>query len=363
MSLKIKRYPDLSEPILFPGYGPEVRLRFSPSQWLYVLEHLDGILEPLNGVTSTVHIIDKSAPLMAWAVKRAMMKLRATLLTKHLGPNGAIEIFESELDKVITDAKKADREELEIAGEVGHVAHAHIEDLIKTILRGDDKRMLELLGKFPLDERAANCCVASIEWMVKHNVRWKATEQRILSLQYKFAGTLDGRALIDSCDDPFCCDTFFRDLNFIVDHKTSNYLYVEYLLQTAAYQQAHVEQTGEKIDGRVIIRLGKDDAEFEPWWALGDGLFQQDFTAFKHALELTRSLSGITGRISSVREARSVARKKIREEEKAVRMTEQCDGFKKYKGIRYPKCNKGNPCKACLKKYEETHGLLPIRKN
>jgi len=32
---------------------------------------------------------------------------------------------------------------------------------------------------------------------------------------------------------------------------------------------------------------------------------------------------------------------------------EQCKGHKRYKGIRKPKCNGGNPCEACLAKFED----------
>lgn len=33
----------------------------------------------------------------------------------------------------------------------------------------------------------------------------------------------------------------------------------------------------------------------------------------------------------------------------------KCTNAKKYKGIRFPKCNKGNPCETCLKIYKEKH--------
>ena len=34
---------------------------------------------------------------------------------------------------------------------------------------------------------------------------------------------------------------------------------------------------------------------------------------------------------------------------------EKCKNWKRHKGIRYPKCNNGNPCDACLQKYQEEH--------
>jgi hypothetical protein len=55
VSLKIKKYPDLSEPIYF--YGGTERLRFSKQNWLYLWEKPEGLF-PLSGVTGTCHVID-----------------------------------------------------------------------------------------------------------------------------------------------------------------------------------------------------------------------------------------------------------------------------------------------------------------
>lgn len=350
MSLVIKKYPDLSEPIFF--YNNKERLRFSPSKWLYVWETLDGLVE-LSGVSGITKIVDKSAALMPWAVKMAMNRLRALMITRHLGPNEAIELFVNELDAIIAEAKKADKEELETAGGIGHDAHSWIEQLIKAILAEDELRTLEVLAKLPEDERASNCCIGAVEWMVKHNVRWISTERRVFSLEYKFAGTMDGLALIDSCDDPACCGHEFKDRLSIVDWKSSNYLYTTYLMQVAAYEQAYQEETKDQVADRWIIRLGKDDGEFDPWHAEGVETFVEDFEAFKHALNLTLSLKKITERISLKREVRREYKKKIKEALQDEQMKEECKGFKTYKGVRAPKCNGGNPCKACVAKYAE----------
>ena len=40
---------------------------------------------------------------------------------------------------------------------------------------------------------------------------------------------------------------------------------------------------------------------------------------------------------------------------------EKCKNWKRYKGIRYPKCNNGNPCDACLQKYRENNTELQSR--
>lgn len=362
MSLKIKRYPDLSEPILF--YGGSERLRFSKEHWLYLREAEDGTLEPLHGVTNTVHIIDKSAALMPWAVKMALQRTFARL-QEYKRPDGFYEIYFSELEAILEDSKRADRDALEEAGAVGHIAHEWIESLIMSLMAGSVDRTLEILAKLPTDERAANACIAAVEWMVKHNVRWLLTECRVYSKKYKYAGTLDGLALIDSCDDPMCCPHAFMDRLSITDWKTSNYLYPEHLLQTASYWNALeeekskelVEKYGKRIDDRWVIRLGKDDAEFDPWHAPGTDLFEIDFEGFLQCLGLKLTLEKIQSRISDVKAVRKEYKKKLREAEKAERMKVRCDKSDDYKGKRLTKClPDGSQCQACAAIYAAQHG-------
>lgn len=354
MSLVLKRYPDLLEPMYF--YNGTERLRFSKENWLYLREDEKGRLEPLKGVTSTCHIIDRSAALMPWAVKMAL-KRTWELLQEHRRGDGFFEIYFTELEAILEAAKKADRDVLEDAGDVGHIAHEWIEAYIKSVLAGTENRTLELLAKLPEDERAANCCVAALEWMDKHSVRWVATEQRVYSRRFRYAGTLDGLAYIDSCDDPLCCPHAFKNRLSITDWKTSNYLYVEYLLQTAAYWQALYEEKQTPVEDRWIIRLGKEDAEFDPWHAPGQDLFVHDFRGFWQCLDLCLTLDGINGRVSDIKAARKDHKKKLREAEKLERMKVRCDKANDYKGKRMIKClADGTQCQACAAIYAANHG-------
>src|ERR1019366_6622312 len=88
------------------------------------------------------------------------------------------------------------------------------------------------------------------------NVRWLKTEQKIYSLEHNYAGTMDGKALVDSCNDPACCSEQFKDSLSIIDWKSSNALHVEYILQVAgAYCHAEVEEFGEDIQN--CFNLGR----------------------------------------------------------------------------------------------------------
>ena len=314
----------------------------------------DGHLEPLRGVTNTVHIIDKSEPLMRWAVKKCLEAIRAKT-RDHLRPDGFYEIHVEEFEQILEAARKTDRDLLDEAADIGHQAHTWLEGVITEKLAGNENRLHELLAKLPLDERACNCCIAAVEWMVRHNVKWVATERKVYSRKHGYAGTMDGLAYCSSCDDPMCCPEPFTDVLSIVDWKSSNQLVVTYLLQVAAYWAAYVEETGEPIKDRWIIRLGKEDGEFDPWHRPGSTLFLQDFTAFTDALNLNHSVEAVEDNIAETKEKRRAAMKLRAQAAKEEALKKKCAGADKYKGIRKPKCNGGNPCEACLAKYAETH--------
>jgi hypothetical protein len=341
------------------NYNPPVRLLFDESCWTYYRVCPDGTLEPCWGVTGVLKIIDKSEALMRWAVRTALARTKKLLMDGgYVYLDGDTKtLYESVLDDIITRAKKADREELEAAGEIGHVAHAWVENVIKSILTNDEDRRLELFAKLPVDERAANACIAAIEWMFKHNVRWISTERKVFSLQYGYAGTCDGMAWVDSCDDPLCCPTAFKDRKSLIDWKTSNSLYVTYLMQAACYQHAHQEETGEKIEDRWIIRLGKDDAEFDPWHVEGEALFHEDMNGFLCALALYKSVHSIEDRVAAFRAVRVAARREIAKIARDAGYAVKCLDADKYKGVRRKKgCNDTEKmCLKCEEIYAQKH--------
>ncbi len=332
-------------------YGGEVVLEFDKPSWSYRQVLPDGSLgSKFAGVTSTCHIIDKSEVLIRWAVRVALAKCKRLLIEgKFVGEDAASVLFEATLDDIIREAKKADREELDAAAEIGHIAHDWIESYIGAVLSDNSERRLELLAKLPEDDRSANACIAALEWMVAHDVRWIATERRCCSREHEFAGTMDGLALVSSCQDPVCCPSKFVDRLTLVDWKTSNYLYIEYLLQTAAYQHAHEEETGETIEDRWVIRLGKEDAEFDPWHVDGRTLYEQDFTGFLACLALCRITEGIRGRIQATEDTKKAAKHAVLVAEKNLKNSLACPLSSEYKGVRAKKgCNGGETlCQKC----------------
>src|SRR5580692_6895507 len=106
----IRKYADLTLPT--PAYGGKVYTCFSPSKWKHFLVDKDtGALEPLDGVTGVLkRAVDKSQPLMRWAVRLALARVRALILETGIGGDGAIQIFTEELDKILESARKTDTE-------------------------------------------------------------------------------------------------------------------------------------------------------------------------------------------------------------------------------------------------------------
>lgn len=340
---------------LYEFYNGAVQLRYDPKEHVYLLVVGDELV-PQDGVTTVVHIIDKSEPLMAWSVKMMAQKLLTTMPVMTL-PTGERILPPgmpwADFEKLVLSAKNAHKEKVEEAADIGHVAHAWIEQYIKAVLANNEARKLELLGTFPEDERARNCCTAALQWMHKHNVRWISTERKIYSRMYQYAGTMDGLALVDSCDDPLCCPHAFKDRLSVIDWKSSNYLYLEYLFQTAAYEWAHEEEFGVDIKDRWIIRLGKDDGEFDPWHAEED-TFEQDFGGFLIALAMCRTVGSVKDRI---KHKADFIRSELKAREKAAREAAyriRCPKAKDYKGSRKSKCfADGTQCQACAKIYTD----------
>jgi hypothetical protein len=351
MALIIRKWGSLSGPHLF--YNGTEKLYFAKQNWLWLRDTPEG-LQPLHGVTGTLKIVDKSDPLIRWACRKCIERIKA-LSEDNLRPDGMYEIHVEEFDQILEAGRKAHEVSLDDAATVGHISHSWVESVILAILNGDNNRLYEILAKFPLDERAMNCCIAAVDFMVRHNIRWIASERKVYSRSLGVAGTMDGLCYADACDDPLCCPDPFKDVLTLVDWKSSNHLVPTYLAQSALYQYAYTEETGEVIRDRFVIRLGKEDGEFDPWHRPGEAWFKQDLQLFLDALELTKSLEEVETGLSAMKETRKAAMKLKALAAKEERLKKKCEGADKYKGIRVPKCNKGNPCETCLAKYAERH--------
>jgi hypothetical protein len=237
----IQRHGQVSEEYHF--YENSVTLRFNVDEWRYFRVADLGNLVPVNGVTNVVGIIDKSHMLTPWAAKMAIQKLLRIMPTEMV--EGVIRIkpltFE-EFTVFALEAKGAHKEKLDEASDIGHIAHKCLEDSINYALTNDPEKIVRQLINVPTDELAANAASGGFNWMQRHNVRWVATERKVYSKEYNYAGTTDGLAWVDSCEDVSCCTEKYKDHLALVDWKSSNQLRTEYCYQTAAYLQALMEE-------------------------------------------------------------------------------------------------------------------------
>lgn len=322
------KFTTLTESYWF--YENTIELRFDTEAHKYfkVDPELGNLIEQ-HGVTKTCHIIDRTDALVPWASKKAIEKLLRTIpvhtrtAVNEQGqdvpvlyvPETALDVF----TKIALEAKSAHKDILIEAGDIGHLAHKCLEDSIQYAIDNTNGIVLELRD-IPTDEKAAAAAQAGFAWMQQHNVRWRKTEQKIYSREFEYAGTMDGLALVDSCEDHSCCAQAFKDHLSLIDWKSSNYLYIEYLFQTAAYVHAEQEEYGIHIDDRWILRLGKNEEEagkFEPWY-LDASTIAEDFAGFLACLTLTKLVKSVTERISVQKKGVREAKKKQRVVEKAL---------------------------------------------
>jgi len=353
LSLKIKKYSDLSGPLYH--YDGTMVLWFSPKLWLYLVEK-DGDLVPIKGVTNTLKIVDKSSALIGWAT-RLFMERAIYLLQEYRRRDGFVEVDYDDLVSILLDAKNEHKNVLERAGDTGHEAHSFVESLVKATMADDELRRLEVLAKFPEDERASNAAVACLAFFADHNVRYLAAEQRVVSREWLVAGTMDGDVLIDSCDRPECpCRTFapFKDKRVVLDLKTSNQVQATYFAQADFYWKAKVEEFPEtKFDGTIILRLGKDDAaDFEPWFCFGNEAHERHLAFFKRALDLKQSVEETEREMRDVKDARKEKSRQAKAEADRIRCSKATD----YRGSRLSRClPDGSQCDACKKIYRDKH--------
>ncbi len=320
---KPKKEMALEEPIKF--YNGEETLQFDRANWRWY-RVLAAELCPLDGVTGVVHIIDKSLYLTPWAAKMVYVKAMK-IFPRIEDADGRVFIPQmpiGDFDALMLEAKGAHKEKLEDAGDGGELAHGWLSNSIKAALV-DGSGVVESMDLMaPTDERALACGDNCHKWMVAHNVRWQSTERPVYSRKYGYAGTADGTALVDSCLDPSCCPSLYEDMLCLIDFKSSNQLSIEYLYQTAAYEQALEEELGIDIKARWVLRLGKEKGDFESWF---ENDFDNDFAGYLAALNLTRQHKKVTQRMAEAKKLRTFNKRA----EKALTKTEEAERKKKMK--------------------------------
>lgn len=269
--------------------GKEVNLQYDDAKHQYFI---DGVRA--DGVTTALSVIDKSGPLIYWAVN----KMAIPFLKDTIKPGVIYD--EVQLMNIFTDASRQHTKKKDEAAGVGTLAHDWVERWIKHRINEQfihDHRKESTIPALPHPEHALppemptspllrNAVQAFMLWEKEHSVIYHHSEKKVCHPKYGYAGTLDFEATIDG------------ELS-IGDLKTSNGIYDEYRFQIAAYLAAREAETGKKYKARWCVRIGKETkrdkdgnemVEFEAKrYDTGDDQ-KKDFAAFISALTLCRRL-------------------------------------------------------------------------
>jgi hypothetical protein len=135
------------------------------------------------------------------------------------------------------------------AGNIGTAAHAMVEARIKG---GDPEWAEELLALDPPGQaRARNAFGMYEKWASMNRLVIVDQEMQLVSEKYRFGGTPDAIGLIDG---ELC----------LVDWKTSNGVFMDYLLQLAAYRLLWEENHPDRplTGGFHLCRFSKEHGDF-----------------------------------------------------------------------------------------------------
>lgn len=239
-------------------YSGRVLLEFDEKKHIYTV----GGVKQLS-VTGITDIINKPA-LMYWAVNCTLEHIEA-----NLKPGQSLD--EIQIKTLLADAKGANRRVSQKAADIGTLVHAYAEAFIKAELG------MGTHPEYPINEAIRNGVDAFTQWWDQFHVVPVASEEKVYSEQYSYAGTLDLDAEVDG-------------KRCIVDFKTSSGIYPEMWLQTAGYQLAREEELNTRYDGRWIIQFSKADGRFKAESRLSRRDYFADRDGFLGALALKRRL-------------------------------------------------------------------------
>jgi len=208
------------------------RLQFDKVNHIY---YLDGKL--ITGATTILRNI--AAPfLIPWAAKMA---------TEHIVNNSA---YDSKTDfyaverSILEEARKAHTKKKEDAADIGKITHKIIEHWINRrpeLEENKDYQKLDDKDKKMVDVMVSNF----INWADSNEVEFLASEKRVYSEKYWYAGTFDFIAVI-------------KGKTYLGDIKTSSGIFPSMWAQCAAYSHALEECEGVKVDKMVIVNTKKN---------------------------------------------------------------------------------------------------------
>lgn len=171
----------------------------------------------IPGTTTIISRFKESGGLLQWAFKQ--------------GQSGVTTLYQT-------------RDEAATAGQIAH-------DMIEAYILGKASQInLPVDIDDPILMRANNAFQQFLEWRDQSRLEVVETERSYVSERYQFGGTVDAIGK-DS-----------KGRTVLVDWKTSNSVYSDYLIQLAAYQILLEECSDWRPQGFHLLRVAKESADF-----------------------------------------------------------------------------------------------------
>lgn len=204
----------------------------------YVAVHPDGTEQVLPRVSSILATLNKEA-LIPWAVGQTLAACRERVLPDRAYTAG-------ELEAIWDWAKDAQYRTAQEAAQHGTRAHA----LIEAYLHSGGQDAPDLAAEHPA---VANCWALWEEW-------WQGQDMLVTDLEAYVADTVLGYGGTVDC---LARNRRHGNALELLDWKTSKGIYPEYRLQVVAYGGALARMGLGMPERATILRIGKEDAEFE----------------------------------------------------------------------------------------------------
>jgi len=228
--------------------------------------------EVIPNATKILDIISKPA-LVPWALKVGADWLEKNFFYDEDASSKKTSVYKSRmaLEPLLKGMKSAYRSKSRDALNIGSLTHEWVEGAINWKIDGGEIPMM------PQQEEAVNAIRAFQGWVGENVVDWLSSEEKIFHRKYKYAGTVDARAVING---EYC----------VIDWKTSKRVYPEYHLQVAAYAKAIEDIHGKPVDATYILRCDKETGKFE---AVRSTEIDENFQAFMAAKTLYQRMKKI----------------------------------------------------------------------
>lgn len=208
----------------FELYGGKVKGKFlgptedKPNRHMYFV---GGVRK--TGVTTYCGIKDKSRGLISWATE-----VYLNHLLECMKKNG--KVTEEDIIVGWTKHEEAKAKAAAVGDEVHKWAEAYIGGL---------------KPEMPEQREAQIGVTAFLEWEDANKVKFISSERVVYSRKHDYIGKMDIEAKVNG---KLC----------LLDIKTSNGIYNEMYMQTAAYVMADQEESKRKYHGRYLIRVAKE---------------------------------------------------------------------------------------------------------